>query len=170
MFAALLGAKRLSKDELARLEAMVAAAQEEEQPMSLPEALFARYFTVGLQGALMAALVICLRAAAKRRAPRRLWPALWCVAALRLLVRCALQARGHFGRPMQGPAWAAGRRRRLRRPCCGHSFGWRAPAPWASIFWQCMRAALWRLRNAAPCACGGAGLFSCVAGAPPASG
>ena len=29
---ALLGAKRLSKDELARLEAMVAAAQEEEQP------------------------------------------------------------------------------------------------------------------------------------------
>ena len=43
--------------------------------MSLPEALFARYFTVGLQGALMAALVICLRAAAKRRAPRRLWPA-----------------------------------------------------------------------------------------------
>ena len=54
--------------------------------MSLPEALFARYFSVGLQGALMAALVICLRAAAKRRAPRRLWPALWCVAALRLLV------------------------------------------------------------------------------------
>ena len=54
--------------------------------MSLPEALFARYFTVGLQGALMAALVICLRAAAKRRVPRRLWPALWCVAALRLLV------------------------------------------------------------------------------------
>lgn len=32
LFAALLGAKRLSKDELARLEAMVAAAQEEEQP------------------------------------------------------------------------------------------------------------------------------------------
>lgn len=30
--AALLGAKRLSKDELARLEAMVAAAQEEEKP------------------------------------------------------------------------------------------------------------------------------------------
>ena len=32
LFAALLGSKRLSKDELARLEAMVAAAQEEEQP------------------------------------------------------------------------------------------------------------------------------------------
>ena len=32
LFAALLGAKRLSKDELARLEAMVAAAQEEEKP------------------------------------------------------------------------------------------------------------------------------------------
>ena len=34
--------------------------------MSLPEALFTRYFTVALQGALMAVLVICLRAAAKR--------------------------------------------------------------------------------------------------------
>ena len=32
LFAGLLGSKRLSKDELARLEAMVAAAQEEEQP------------------------------------------------------------------------------------------------------------------------------------------
>lgn len=139
--------------------------------MSLPEALFTRYFTVGLQGALMAVLVICLRAAAKRRVPRRLWPALWCVAALRLLVpvrftgawgTLAVPCRGRPGRraggagcagPAVGTALAGGR----LRP--GHLFS-------GSVCGGALAAA----KRRALCLRAGAGLFSGMAGAPPASG
>lgn len=122
--------------------------------MSLPEALFARYFTVGLQGALMAALVICLRAAAKRRAPRRLWPALWCVAALRLLVPVRFTGAWALW-PSHAGAGLGGGQAAQAAPALPWAQLWLAGACALGIYFLAVyAAALWRLRNAAPCACG----------------
>lgn len=122
--------------------------------MSLPEALFARYFTVGLQGALMAVLVICLRAAAKRRVPRRLWPALWCVAALRLLVPVRFTGAWALW-PSHAGAGLGGGQAAQAAPGLPWAQLWLAGACALGIYFLAVyAAALWRLRNAAPCACG----------------
>lgn len=137
--------------------------------MSLPEALFARYFTVGLQGADGGTGDMPPRSGKAARAPQ----AVACTVVrggARLLVPVRFTARGHFGRPMQGPAWAAGRRRRLRRPCCGHSFGWRRLRPGHLFSGSVCGGALAAAKRRALCLRAGAGLFSGVAGAPPASG
>ena len=122
--------------------------------MSLPEALFTRYFTVGLQGALMAVLVICLRAAAKRRVPRRLWPALWCVAALRLLVPVRFTGAWALW-PSHAGAGLGGGQAAQAAPGLPWAQLWLAGACALGIYFLAVyAAALWRLRNAAPCACG----------------
>ena len=107
----------------------------------------------------------------KRRAPRRLWPALWCVAALRLLVPVRFTGAWALW-PSHAGAGLGGGQAAQAAPALPWAQLWLAGACALGIYFSgsVCGGALAAAKRRALCLRAGAGLFSGVAGAPPASG